>query len=141
MAIIAVIQNMHPMLASRNPETLSGFTKQLYEKFFDVLVEESGHDVYCARNLDEYRSSSYPMQPHMVVCAPFPEEGNLAPAFQELGEYRQAFPKAALVVWTERQEAALRKRAMEEFGVVEVYAGNLISAADDFADMVLKYMK
>lgn len=137
MATIAVIQSLFSVL-NDDPSRLSGFTKQVHEKFFEVLVEESGHIVHTAKTLEDYQEKGYP-QPDIFICAPFPEIGNPAPAFGEIKQFQETFPNAPMIIWSTRTEEAIRKSVLEEYGVKEYYTGTLIEAPDDFADMVLKY--
>lgn len=138
MTTIAVIQSLYPVL-NDDPASLSGFSKQVYEKFFEVLVEESGYTVHTAKTLEEYQEKEYPPAPDVVVCAPFAEIGNPAPGFVELTRFKNTFPNANLIVWSNRTEGAIRKSAIEEYGAKEFYTGNLLQAADDFADMIFSY--
>lgn len=136
MAKIALIQDLFPNL--RRPDSRNQFAVDSKKRFFEILVEESGHEVYQAENLSDYEAKGYPA-PDFLVCTPFPESGNLAPGIEKLAAIRDAFPDVPMVVWSGRTEEALQKTALEEFGAVAFYSGNIISAADDFADMVLKY--
>lgn len=138
MATIALIQNLFSVLNVPEAARVTGFSKQLYEKFFEILVDESGHDIQRAESLEAYQAEKHP-KPDMVICAPFPEIGNLAPGFAELQRFRDAFPETPLVVWANRDEDALRERVIEDFGVVAFYTGTLLDAGDDFADMVLDH--
>lgn len=138
-AIIALIQNLFPVLNEARPETLSGFSKQVYEKFFEVLVDESGHEIIRAKTLDDYLETEHP-KPTLVICAPLPEIGNLAPGLEELSRFEQTFEGVALVVWSNREEQAARDAVLNDHNVTAYYTGNLLNAPDDFADMVLDYL-
>lgn len=136
MAKIALIQDLFPSL--RRPDSRNQFAVDSKKRFFEILVEESGHEVYQAENLSDYQAKGYPT-PDFLICTPFPESGNLAGGIEKLMALRDAFPDVPLVVWSERTEEAIKKTALEEFGAVAFYQGTIISAGDDFADMVLKY--
>lgn len=136
MAKIAFIQNLFPVLNSKQAAGLTGFSKQVYDNFFEVLVEESGYEVWCAPNLEDFQAASL-AQPDLVVCSPFAEVGNLAPGFAELGRIQTAFPAIPLVVWTNRAESSLQQTLLNDYKVVAVFTGNLLEAPDYFADLIL----
>ncbi len=136
MAKIAVIQHLFPILNSRDAKQLSGFSKQVYTRFFEVLVEESGYEVWCAANLDDYLALEHE-QPTLVICSPFAEIGNLAPGFNDLKKIQETFAGVPVVVWTSRDEASLKETVLKEYGVLAFYTGNLLDAPDYFADLVL----
>ncbi|HLA42554.1 MAG TPA: hypothetical protein VJZ27_03905 [Aggregatilineales bacterium] len=138
LAKIALIQNLFQTLKADSPDRLTGFAKQVYEKFFEVLVDESGHEVLRAESLDEYLKQGYG-KPDIVICTPFQEIGNLAPGFAELGRILKAFEGVPVIVWSNRDEAVIRVTVLEDQGATEYYTGTLLNAPDDFADMVLKY--
>jgi hypothetical protein len=136
-AVIALIQNIFPVLNETRPQILTGFTRQVYDKFFEVLVEESGHEIHRAKTFDEYQEQSHP-KPDFVICAPYPEIGNLAPGIAELARIKAAFEGVPVVVWTTREEEAARNVALQDYGAAAYYTGNLLNAPDDFADMILE---
>ncbi|PJF42165.1 MAG: hypothetical protein CUN55_10375, partial [Phototrophicales bacterium] len=134
---VAIIQNKHRIL-NKSAKELSGFSKQVHENFFEVLVEESGHEVFTAESLESYLEK-YSTDVDVVICAPFPDIGNVAPAFALLGKIREAFPNASIIVWSDRPEEAIRQTSLTEYGAVAYYTGTLIDAANDFADLIFKY--
>ncbi len=138
MATVAIIQNKHRVLNEPNARRLSGFSKQVYDGFFEVLVEESGHTLYLADTLENYLQQ-HPTTVDVVICAPFPEIGNVAPGFAALGTIKDAFPETALIVWSDRPEEAIRQSTLNDYGAVAYYGGTLIDAANDFADLILKH--
>ncbi|NDJ85904.1 MAG: hypothetical protein GYB66_08465 [Chloroflexi bacterium] len=138
MATVAIIQRMHQALNAPDTEQLSGLARQLRDRFFEVLVEESGHVLQTARSLDDYLTA-YETRPDLVICAPFPETGNVAPGFTELKRFQVAFPDIPVIVWSQRQEAAIKQSALEDYGVAHYYTGNLIDSPDDFADLILAH--
>lgn len=138
MATVAIIQNKHRILNEPTARGLSGFSKQVYEGFFEVLVEESGHTIFTADSLESYLQH-HPTTVDVVICAPFPEIGNVAPGFVALSAVKDAFPKAALIVWSDRPEEAIRQSSLNDYGAVAYYSGTLIDAANDFADLILKH--
>lgn len=137
MAKIALIQNLFPMLHSKNSNQLTGLSKQLYDKFFEILVEESGHELQQETSLEAYQAAEYD-QPDLVICTPIPEIGNVAPGLAELAQIRQAFPDTPLIVWAIRNEEAIRRAVLEDYQAVAYYTGTLVDASDYFADMVLE---
>jgi DNA-binding NarL/FixJ family response regulator len=139
MATVAIIQNLHSILHMEDTKTLSGMGKMMYTKFYDVLVEESGHNIHMSRDLDTHLLKYKDEVPDMVICTPLPETGNLAPGLRELKRIREAFPKAPVVVWSNREEAAIQKTVTEEYGAVRYYNGSILDCADDFADIILEY--
>lgn len=139
MAIVALIQNIHQALNIADPKQLTGLGRQVYDRFFEVLVEESGHTIQTAHSLEDYQRR-YTEKPAVVICAPFPDEGNLAPGFAKLSAIQQAFPDAPVIVWSDRSEASIKKTVLEEYGVVDYYTGTLLQSAEDFADLILKYL-
>ena len=138
MTVVAIIQNTHRVLNEPNADGLSGFTKQVYEKFFDILVEESGHDLQLAKDLESY-DSTYSDTPDVVICSPFPETGNVAPGFMELTRFINRFPDIPIIVWSDRNENAIQDSVLNEYHVAHYYTGTLIDSPDDFADLILKY--
>lgn len=140
MAKIALIQDLYPVLNEKHPERLTGFTKQVYEQFFEVLVAESGHEIQNAETLAEYQAQNFD-QPDLIICAPFPEVGNLAPGFAELGRIRTSYPSVPVVVWSNRTENVIRATVIDDQGAAAFYTGTLLEAPDDIADMVLEYVK
>lgn len=138
MASIAIIQDKHRVLNEPNANGLTGFSKQMYEQFFEVLVEESGHTIFTADSLESYLQQ-HPTEVDVVICAPFPEIGNVAPGFIALSTIKDAFPTATIIVWSDRSEAAIEQSVLNDYGVAAYYTGNLIDAADDFADLIFKH--
>lgn len=138
MAILAIIQDKHRILNEPTATNLSGFSKQIYKKFFDVLVEESGHDLQIAKDLEDY-DRIYKQEPDLVICAPLPEEGNIAPGFVELGRFQDRFPNTPIIVWSDRSEASIEASVLNDYGAAHYYTGTLIDSPDDFADLILKY--
>ncbi|MCB9437653.1 MAG: hypothetical protein H6673_11810 [Anaerolineales bacterium] len=138
MATVAIIQNLYPELNTPDPKELNILAQKLYEQFFEVLVEESGHNLQLARALDNYQVDQ---APDLVICAPFPSSGNLAPGFMELVRFQEAFKDTPIIVWSDREETALQKSAIEDYGVAYFYTGNLIDAPEDFADLIIQYAK
>lgn len=137
MATIAVIQS-HFSVLNEELRRLTGFSKQVYQKFFEVLVEESGHTVHTAKTIEEYQQKGY-ARPDMIICVPFPEIGNPAPGFAEIKRFQDTFGDTPLIVWSTRSEEAIRSGVLEDYGAKAYYQGTLLEAPDDFADMVLKY--
>lgn len=138
MATVAIIQNLYPELNIPDPKELNILAQKLYEQFFEVLVEESGHNLQLARALDNYQADQ---APDLVICAPFPSSGNLAPGFTELMRFQDQFKGTPIIVWSDREEAVLQKSAIEDYGVAHFYTGNLIDAPEDFADLIIQYAK
>lgn len=141
MAVIALIQKLFPTLNLRNSNGLTDFSKQVYDRFFEILVEESGHTIQRADSLEEYQSKNYPAPPDLVICTPIPEIGNVAPGFEALQAIRDAFGDTPVVVWSNRDEAAIKKAVLEDYKAVRYYMGTLLEAGDDIADMVLEYTR
>ncbi len=139
MTQVALIQDLFHVLNNRNPAALAGFQKQVYERFFEVLEDESGFSLQRAASLSEWEAAGHP-EPDVVICAPLPAEGNLAPGIAELGRLRDRFPQQPLIVWSTRDEAAIAQTARDEFGVVAYYQGTLLDAPEDFADLILEHM-
>jgi len=139
MTTIAVIQNIFSVLNEKNPQRLTGFTKQLHQKFFEVLVEESGYEVICTPSLEDYQAEERP-KADILICAPFPEEGNLAKGFTQLATLRDAFPDIPLVVWSTRSESSIEQTVLEDHNASRYYTGTLMDAPDDFADMMLELL-
>lgn len=140
MATVALIQKLFHVLNEKNLNHLSGFSRQVYEKFFEVLEDESGHSIQRAESLEEYQAGGYD-KPDIVICAPFPEIGNLAPGFAELERIRAFFgAETPIIIWSPRNETALRQRVLEEFGAAAFYTGTLLDAPNDFADMILELL-
>ncbi|MFP4324048.1 MAG: hypothetical protein ACLFTK_16455 [Anaerolineales bacterium] len=127
------------MLNDRNPGALSGFQKQVYQRFFEILEDESGFTIQRATSLDAWLEATHP-EPDIVICAPFPEMGNLAPGLAELGRIRDRFPTQPLIIWSTRDEAAVAQTARDDYGAVAYYQGSLLDAPEDFADLILEYM-
>lgn len=138
MAIIAIIQNLYPELNIPDPKELNTLAQKLYQQFFEVLAEESGHILQLARALDNYQADQ---APDLVICAPFPSSGNLAPGFTELMQFQTTFKDTPIIVWSDREEAALKQSTLEDYGVAHFYTGNLMNAAEDFADLIIQYTK
>lgn len=136
MARIALIQDQFSILNETRTSVLAPFERQLHEKFFEVLVEESGHEIDRAKTLEDYQKQGY-AQPDLVICAPFSPEGNLAPGFAALSKIRQTFGDTPIVVWSSRDEEVVRVSSLEDHGAARYYTGTLLDAPDDFADMVL----
>lgn len=139
MATVAIIQNLHSVLHMEDAKQLSGMAQMMYTKFYDVLVEESGHDIHMSRDLDTHLLKYKGEMPDMVICTPLPQTGNLAPGLRELKRIQESFPNVPIVVWSEREEAAVQKTVTEEYGAIQYYTGSILDCADDFADMILKY--
>jgi len=140
MAVIALIQKLFPTLNYSTSKNLSGFSKQVYDRFFEILVEESGHTLQKADSLEEYQGQNFP-PPDLVICTPIPEIGNVAPGLADLRQIRDTFPDTPLVVWSNRDEAAIKKTVLEDYKAVRYYTGNLLEAGDDIADMALEYTR
>lgn len=141
MSTLALIQNMHPSLNVTDPNQLGGFGRQVYDRFFEVLVEESGHLIQNAHSLSDYqRQYETAARPDVVICAPFPYEGNLAPGFVELQAIKDAFPDTPIIVWSDRSEESLKKTVLDEYHIAEYYTGTLLDSAEDFADLILKHI-
>jgi hypothetical protein len=138
MATVALIQNLYPALNAPDPSQLAGVAQQMYHKFFEVLVEESGHIIQLARHLDDYWRD-YEGSPDLVICAPFPQEGNVAPGFVELQTIQNAFPGVPVIVWASRDEASIKASALNDYGVAHYYTGTLLDSPGDFADLILEY--
>ena len=140
MATIALIQDLFKALNTDRPEVISDFAKQMHHKFYEVLVDESGHEIQRATSLDEYLSMNLPA-PDIVICAPYPEEGNLAPGMAELGRLRNHFGETPLIVWSNRDEDSIRETALNDYDVAEYYTGTLLDAPDDLADLILEHTR
>lgn len=138
MATIALIQNQFSVLNAPNAKRLSGFEKQLYTKFFETLVDESGHAIQTAKTLKDYQAESFDT-PDIIICTPFNEVGNLAPGFADLARIMQAFPGKPVVVWSTREEEVVRVTVLEDHKAAAYYTGTLLDAPDDFADLVLEH--
>jgi hypothetical protein len=139
-AKIALIQNLFPTLNQSDPKQITGFSRQLYDKFYQVLVDESGHELQCAATLEAYQEKGFPT-PDMVICSPFGDEGNLAPGFAELGRIIKTFSGIPIIVWSSRTEEVIRVSVLEDQGAAAYYTGTALDAPDDFADMVLEFIK
>lgn len=138
MAIIALIQDQHRILNEPDARNLEGLSKQLYERFFEVLVEESGHDILAAENLEAF-IDAYRQNPDLVICTPLPESGNIAPGFVALSAIKDHFADIPVIVWSQRTESSIEDSVIDDYGVVHYYTGTLMDSADDFADLILKY--
>jgi hypothetical protein len=112
----------------------------MHDRFYEVLQDESGHVIQRAETLDGYQSQGLPA-PDVVICAPFPEEGNLAPGIAELGRLRDFFGETPLIVWSTREEESIRNTAINDFGVAAYYTGTLLDAPDDLADLILEHAR
>ena len=139
MATVAIIQNMYQALHTTTPGQLTGMAQQVYHRFYDGLVEESGHTLQMARTLDDYQLRQYDVGPDLVICAPFPEMGNVAPGFAELSRVQATFPGVPVIVWSDRKEEAIGKSVLEDHGAAHYYTGMVLNAPDDFADLILAY--
>ncbi|NJL95915.1 MAG: hypothetical protein HC915_20385 [Anaerolineae bacterium] len=139
MATIAIIQNFFPALNETDPVRLSGLSRQVYDRFIEVLEEESGHHLQRAPSLEGYLAAEWPM-PTLAICAPLPEIGNLAPGLAELQRIREALRGVPLVVWSTRDEQSVRETVLKDYGVARYYTGTVLQAPDDIADMVLEYL-
>lgn len=139
MAVIALIQSLFQTLNAKDNKQLTGLSRQLYDKFFEVLVEESGHIIQRAPKLDDYLAANYEQKPDLIICTSIPEIGNVAPGFAELRRIRDAFPDTPIIVWSNRDEESIRKTALEDYKIVAYYTGILLNAPDDLADMVLEF--
>lgn len=139
MAKIALIQHSFPILNLPNSQRLSGLQKQLYDKFFEVLAEESGHQLACAESLEAYQAQAHDA-PQIVICNPFPTEGNLAGGFAELTRLQAAFPALPMIIWTTRTEASIQKSCLEDYRASAFYNGTLLEAPDGLADLILEYL-
>lgn len=139
MARIALIQDLFPLL--HQPQTLAqgGLSAQLYQKFYEVLEEESGHQLDRAKTLAAYENAHYP-PPEIVICTPFPEEGNLAEGFKELAHLRARFPDVPLIVWTTRQEPSVKISTLADYKADAFYTGTLIEAPEGLADIILSFL-
>lgn len=140
MATIALIQRLHPALNESDPGQLNSFAQQVHHRFFEVLEEESGHTIQTARTLEDYQRD-FDTQPDIIICAPLPESGNLAPGLMKLRQIQETFPGIPLIVWSNRTEEAIRKTVVEEYGAVSYYTGTPLDAADDFADLILEHLE
>ena len=139
MATIAIIQNLHTILHMEDAKQLGGMAQMMYNKFYEILVEESGHEIHMSRDLDTHLHKYKDETPDMVICTPLPETGNLAPGLRNLKLIREAFPDVPVVVWSNREEEAIQKTVIEEYGAVRCYTGSILDCGDDFADMILEY--
>ncbi len=140
MAIIALIQRLHAALNESDPNQLNPFAQRVRHQFYEVLEEESGHTIQTARSLEDYQRD-YEARPDIVICAPLPESGNLAPGFMRLREIQDAFPGVPVIVWSSREEASIQGTVLEDYGAAHYYTGNPLDAAEDFADLILKYLE
>ena len=137
MATIALIQDLFRALMTDRPEVIGGFAKQVHQRFYEVLQDESGHVIQRAGSLDDYQAQGLPA-PDVVICAPFPEEGNLAPGIVELSRFREFFGETPIIVWSTREEESIRDTAINDYGAAAYYTGTLLDAPDDLADLILE---
>jgi hypothetical protein len=140
LATVALIQDLFKALNTDRPEIIGGFAKQMHDRFYEVLQDESGHLIQRADSLDNYQSQGLPA-PDVVICAPFPEEDNLAPGIAELGRLRDFFGETPLIVWSTREEESIRNTAINDFGVAAYYTGTLLDAPEDLADLILEHAR
>jgi hypothetical protein len=138
MATVALIQKLFPTLNALDSKQLTGLSQQVYDQFFEVIIDESGHDLQRAKSLADYQEAGHP-KPDLVICAPIPEIGNIAPGFVELGRIRDAFPETPIIVWSNREEVSIQQTAKDDYGVVHYYTGTLLNAPDDIADLILEH--
>jgi hypothetical protein len=138
MATVALIQDLFKALSTDRPEVISDFAKQVHQRFYEVLQDESGHTIQRAGSLSDYQAQGLPA-PDVVICTPFPEEGNLAPGMVELGRLREHFGETPLIIWSTRAEDSIRDTAINDFGVAAYYTGTLLDAPDDLADLILEH--
>lgn len=138
MAVIALIQNQYRILNEADASNLEGLSSQLYERFFEVLVEESGHNVLVAPDLQTF-VETYTQAPDLVICAPLPTSGNVAPGFVQLSAIRDRFANTPIIVWSQRTEDSIAASVVDDYGAMHYYTGTLMDSADDFADLILKY--
>ncbi len=141
MTTIALIQNQFGVLNALDVTTLTGMQTQIFKKFFEVLVEESGYELERATNLANYRLQYPDGKPDVVIAAPFPTEGNPAGAFAELLEIRRTFSDAFLIIWSGRSENAIRETVGRDYPGAIYYTGSVLDCAEDFADLIFEHSR
>jgi len=135
MATIALIQNIFRVLTAPSGEGLHGLQAQIYENFYEALEEQYNHTLRVARTLEEYRARDYPA-PDVILCAPFPEEGNPAPGLAAIREMQAAFPGVPVIVWSTRSEQSLRKTCLDDLGCAAYYTGTLLDAPEELPAII-----
>lgn len=141
MTTIALIQSQFGVLNAPDITSLTGMQTQIYNKFFEVLVEESGYMVERATNLANYHLQYPAGKPDVVIAAPFPTEGNPAGAFAELLEISRAFPNVFLIIWSGRPEQAIRDTIARDYPNAVYYTGSVLDCAEDFADLIFEHTR
>ncbi|GAB4575119.1 MAG: hypothetical protein Kow0077_25080 [Anaerolineae bacterium] len=140
MAKVALIQSLFRVLNSASSEELHGFQAQVYDDFFESLEEAYNHRMLVARTLEEYRSKGYDT-PDVLICAPFPEEGNPAPGLAAIEEFKAAFPDTPIIVWSTRTEASLRTTCLEDLKCAAYYTGTLLDAPEDLPALIAQVLE
>lgn len=135
MTIVALLQNRYPVLNAASDENLHGLEAQVYHNFFEALEEKHNHIVLTAESLAAYQSQNNPA-PDIVICAPLPDEGNVAPGLDALRQIREAFPRTPIIVWSTRTEESLRKTCLDDLGCAAYYTGTLLEAPEDLPRLI-----
>ena len=135
MASIALIQDLFRVLTHSSSDNLHGLQAQIYDNFYESLEEAYNHTIHVARNLEEYRAKARPA-PDVVICAPFPEEGNPAPGLAFISELQATFPNTPIIVWSTRTEASIRQTCLNDLGCAAYYTGTLLDAPDELPDVI-----
>lgn len=135
MATVALIQDLFRVLTHASSDGLHGFQAQIYDDFYESLEEAYNHTVQIARSLADYRAKSRPA-PDVIICAPFPEEGNPAPGLAAIGELLAAFPGIPIIVWSTRTEQSLRQTCLDDLGCAAYYTGTLLDAPDELPAVI-----
>lgn len=141
MTTVALIQNQFTVFNAPDVTSLNGMQGQIYTKFFEVLVEESGYTIERATTLDNYHLQYPNGNPDVVIVAPFPSEGNPVAAFTEIREIKDAFPKAGLIIWSGRSEKAIAETIGHDHPDAAYYTGSVLDCADDFADLIYEQLR
>lgn len=135
MANIALMQTLFRVLNHPTGERLHGLEAQIYENFYEALEEAYNHNVYPAASLDAYQEAGHPT-PEVIICAPLAEEGNPAPGLAEIQRIRDAYPDAAVIVWSTRSEASLRETCLNDLGCAAYYTGTLLDAPEALPEII-----
>ncbi len=135
MATVALIQSLFRVLTAPSRDGLHGLQAQIYDNFYEALEDAYNHRLYVARTLEEYRARGYPA-PEVILCAPFPEEGNPAPGVEAIQELQAAFPATPVIVWSTRREDSLRKTCLDDLGCAAYYTGTLLDAPEELPAII-----
>ncbi|MBN2469218.1 MAG: hypothetical protein JXN59_00735 [Anaerolineae bacterium] len=136
MATVALIQDLFRVLTHQSSDGLHGLQAQIYDDFYESLEEAYNHTLHVARSLADYQAKSRPV-PDIVICAPFPKEGNPAPGLAAISELQAAFPGVPIIVWSTRTEQSLRQTCIDDLGCAAYYTGTLLDAPEELPAVIM----